>query len=72
MSHLRTPEGYALTAETALAAAEKALAGAAQPGFQTPSLAFGPDFILEFSGVKRQDVEAQQLSKEAGERVETS
>jgi len=27
----------------------------AVPGFQTPSLAYGPDFILEFDGVKRKD-----------------
>jgi short subunit dehydrogenase-like uncharacterized protein len=25
-------------------------------GFQTPSLAFGADFILEFDGVKREDI----------------
>jgi short subunit dehydrogenase-like uncharacterized protein len=57
VSRLRTPEGYALTVQTALAAAQKALAGEAKPGFQTPSLAFGPDFILEFPGVEREDVE---------------
>jgi hypothetical protein len=32
------------------------LAGAAPPGFQTPSLAFGPGFILEIEGVTRTDV----------------
>lgn len=58
VSRLRTPEGYTLTALTALAAVERALAGMAKSGFQTPSLAFGPDFILEFSGVEREDVEA--------------
>lgn len=58
VSRLRTAEGYTLTAQTALVAAEKALSGAAKPGFQTPSLAFGPDFILEFAGVQREDVEA--------------
>lgn len=58
VSRLRTPESYALTALTALSAAEKVLAGQAKPGFQTPSLAFGPDFILEFAGVQREDAEA--------------
>lgn len=58
VSRLRTPEGYALTAQTAIAAVEKVLAGQARPGFQTPSRAFGPDFILEFSGVQREDLEA--------------
>lgn len=57
VSRLRTPEAYQLTALTALAAAEKTLAGQAKPGFQTPSLAFGADFILEFAGVEREDLE---------------
>lgn len=56
VSRLRTPDGYTLTALTAVAAAEKALAGAAKPGFQTPSLAFGADFILEIAGTEREDV----------------
>ena len=32
------------------------LAGDMKPGFQTPSLAFGPDFALECEGVTREDV----------------
>lgn len=57
-SRLRTPEGYALTVQTAVAAMERVLAGQVQPGFQTPSLAFGADFILDFPGVQREDVAA--------------
>jgi short subunit dehydrogenase-like uncharacterized protein len=56
VSRLRCPEGYALTALTAVAAVERALAGHAPPGFQTPSLAYGADFILEIAGVVREDV----------------
>jgi short subunit dehydrogenase-like uncharacterized protein len=56
VSRLRTPDGYTLTALTSVAAAEKVLAGGAKPGFQTPSLAFGADFILEIAGAERQDV----------------
>lgn len=56
ISRLRTPDGYTLTALTAVAAAEKALAGGAKPGFQTPSLAFGADFILEIPETEREDV----------------
>lgn len=55
-SRLRTPDGYTLTALTAVAAAEKVLAGGAKPGFQTPSRAFGADFILEIAGVEREDL----------------
>jgi short subunit dehydrogenase-like uncharacterized protein len=56
VSRLRTPDGYTLTALTAVAAAEKVLAGGAKPGFQTPSRAFGADFILEIEGTEREDV----------------
>jgi len=56
ISRLETPSGYALTTETALASVERVLAGDFKPGFQTPSLAFGADFILEFDGVVRQDI----------------
>lgn len=57
VSRLRTPEGYTLTALTAVAAAERVLAGSVRPGFATPSLAWGPDFVLEIPGVAREDVE---------------
>jgi short subunit dehydrogenase-like uncharacterized protein len=55
-TRLETPEGYTLTVLTALAAVNKLLEGPARPGFQTPSLAFGPDFICEFPGVTRTDL----------------
>jgi short subunit dehydrogenase-like uncharacterized protein len=54
-SRLKTPEGYTLTALTAVGAAKKALTGSASAGFNTPSLAYGADFILEFEGVVRSD-----------------
>jgi short subunit dehydrogenase-like uncharacterized protein len=55
VSRLHGPEGYTLTALTALAAVDKVLAGQAPAGFQTPSRAYGADFILEIPGVKRSD-----------------
>ena len=55
-SRLSGPEGYTLTAHTAVAALERVLAGQAKPGFQTPSLAFGPDFVLQVDGVLREDL----------------
>jgi short subunit dehydrogenase-like uncharacterized protein len=57
-SRLRTPEGYTLTAMTAIAIARRVLAGDFKPGFQTPSLAYGADFILQFEGVTREDLDA--------------
>jgi short subunit dehydrogenase-like uncharacterized protein len=57
VARLTGPQSYALTALTAVAAVEKVLAGDVSPGFQTPSRAYGPDFILEIPGVRREDVE---------------
>jgi len=51
-----TPEGYTLTALASVAVAEKVLVGHAPAGFQTPSRAYGPDFILELPGCSREDL----------------
>jgi short subunit dehydrogenase-like uncharacterized protein len=53
---METPDGYSLTAETALAAVKRVLSGDYKTGFQTPALAYGADFILEIEGVKREDL----------------
>jgi short subunit dehydrogenase-like uncharacterized protein len=52
----RTPEGYTLTATSAVAIAEKVLAGHAPPGFQTPARAYGADFLLELPNCSREDL----------------
>lgn len=57
IARLITPEGYTLTALVALAAVEKVLKGQALLGFQTPSSAFGHNFIMEIRGVVRHDLE---------------
>jgi short subunit dehydrogenase-like uncharacterized protein len=48
-----TPEGYTLTALTAVDAAVRVLAGVGHTGFGTPAKVFGADFILGFPGVLR-------------------
>ncbi len=50
---LITPEGYKLTAITAVMAAQKVLKGKYKDGFSTPSMAFGADFILDVPGTER-------------------
>jgi short subunit dehydrogenase-like uncharacterized protein len=60
VSRLRGPEGYIFTVLTALAVVERALAGDAAPGFQTPSKAYGPDFVLGIAGVSREDESPSQ------------
>jgi short subunit dehydrogenase-like uncharacterized protein len=57
VSRLRGPEGYTLTALTALAIVERVLGGQFSVGFQTPSKAYGADLILEIEGVTREDIE---------------
>ena len=48
---LETPEAYRLTAESAVAAVERVLAGKVQPGAWTASQAFGSGFVTELPGV---------------------
>lgn len=58
VSRLHGPEaGVIWTSKTALAIVRKVLACDFKPGFQTPSLAYGPDFVLEEEGISREDVE---------------
>ena len=55
-SRMETPEGYTLTAWTALEAARRLSLGTVAPGFHTPVTAFGADFILGFPTVVRTDL----------------
>lgn len=58
VSRLHGPEaGVVWTARAALAAVQKGLIGNAPPGFQTPALAYGADFVLECAGVTREDLD---------------
>lgn len=56
VSRLKTPEGYTLTALTALNIAEKISGGNFCTGFQTPAGCYGADLILEIENVSREDV----------------
>lgn len=49
---LTVAEGYKLTSLTAVAIAEKVLAGNFKPGYHTPASVYGSTFILEFEGSK--------------------
>ena len=55
-ARMRTPEPYTLTVATALESARRAANGRVPPGFHTPALAFGPDYVLEFPDVVREDL----------------
>jgi len=53
---LNAPDGYTLTAKSAVLIAEKVINDNWKAGFQTPSLAYGADLILEIEGTKRSDL----------------
>jgi short subunit dehydrogenase-like uncharacterized protein len=55
VSRLETPEGYTFTALAALAILARVRIGDAPAGFRTPSLAYGPDFVLTIPAVTRRD-----------------
>jgi short subunit dehydrogenase-like uncharacterized protein len=55
VSRLQTPDGYTLTADASLRLLSRVLEGDFKPGFQTPSLAYGADFVLTLEGVRRDD-----------------
>ena len=61
-SRLETPDGYALTALTAVALAQRAATGGAAPGYQTPATAFGAEFVLGFPGVARRDLPSDAVA----------
>ncbi len=55
-SRLSGPEGYTFTVLASLAAIQRVILGDAPAGYQTPSSAYGADFVLEIEGVVREDV----------------
>jgi short subunit dehydrogenase-like uncharacterized protein len=57
ISRLQCPEGYTLTIMTAVEIVSRVLAKQFHPGFQTPSLVYGADFILNFDQVVREDLD---------------
>ncbi|MCF8255933.1 MAG: saccharopine dehydrogenase NADP-binding domain-containing protein [Flavobacteriales bacterium] len=48
-SSIRTPEGYTLTALTAVHIANEVAQGNLRAGFQTPSMVYGKDLVTKFS-----------------------
>ena len=56
VSKLITHEGYTCTALTTVEIMKRVLNQDVKPGFQTPSLAYGSNFIMGFERVRREDV----------------
>ena len=63
-ARLHTPEVYSFTAATSVALAERALSGQYRAGFQTPSRAYGAEYVLSLPGVSY--AEAPLRSSAAG------
>jgi saccharopine dehydrogenase (NAD+, L-lysine-forming) len=58
ISRLHGPEaGLIWTSRAMIAGVKKVLSGNAPPGFQTPAMAYGADFVLDCEGVTREDVD---------------
>jgi len=57
VSKLRTREGYTFTARSTVEIMKRILNGEYKIGFATPSLAYGSDFVMQFEGVTREDLE---------------
>jgi short subunit dehydrogenase-like uncharacterized protein len=55
-SKLITPEAYTCTALTTVEIMKRVLNGEYKKGFQTPSLAYGANFIMQFDGVQRNEL----------------
>ena len=51
-ARVRTPDPYGFTAKSSVAIALRALDGDFKAGYQTPSSAYGADFIRQFDGVE--------------------
>ena len=54
-ARLFTPNVYSFTRDCVIVIAERALNGDARAGFWTPAGLYGPDFILDLPGVRRED-----------------
>jgi short subunit dehydrogenase-like uncharacterized protein len=57
-----TPEVYGFTAQCAIAIADRVLHNDFSTGFQTPALAFGPDFVLGLPGVRQSELVTMRAS----------
>lgn len=55
-STIKTPEGYTLTAMSAVEIAQRIAAGNYKAGWQTPSLVYGKNLVCEISGAKFSDL----------------
>jgi short subunit dehydrogenase-like uncharacterized protein len=59
---MTTPEAYEITSWTALELGRRAARGELASGYQTPSTACGRGFVLEFPGVKLDEVDPEALA----------
>jgi len=58
VSKLRTREGYTFTAQVTVQIMKQILNQDYKIGFQTPSNVYGADFVLQFEGVEREDLQS--------------
>ena len=56
VSRVSVPDGYSITPPIVIRALQKVMDGQIRQGFTTPAQVFGADFILEFPGVRLEEV----------------
>jgi len=57
-ARLHGPEGSVVwTSLCALNAVQKVLSGEAPPGFQTPAMAYGANFVMQCEDVRRENID---------------
>jgi short subunit dehydrogenase-like uncharacterized protein len=64
-ARMRTPDTYDVTAMTAVESARRVVDGEVEAGVHTPGDAFGADYVLDFPGIEREDVDVATLQKPA-------
>jgi short subunit dehydrogenase-like uncharacterized protein len=67
-ARLRVPDTYDFTARSAIESARRVLDGEVDDGYVTPARAFGPDYVFEFPGVERRDVDPSREEATVAER----
>ncbi|WP_224450258.1 saccharopine dehydrogenase family protein [Haloprofundus salilacus] len=56
-TRLKTPDTYDFAAQASVESTRRVLDGEVSAGFQTPASAFGSEFVTEFDGIEREDLD---------------
>ena len=69
-ARMRVPDPYGFTAKTLVAIGTRALNGDFKAGYQTPSSAYGADFVRQFDGVEWELLEKARAAGCPAKRIQ--